>query len=134
MKARRHPFILLEVFLALTILSLALIPLSSFPYRTAKKDREQMMRAESERIYSLVYADFLTQCTHTHPQIGEYNLTSYQAVLPHLGSYQLSATVNIAAKKTSSHSTLYALTFQLHPTSSIFPKPKPFCRHLTIEN
>lgn len=79
----KRKFILLEVFIALALISLAVIPITSYPYKIYCKELESLQKIELEHIYDLAMADFIKTLTssltwdkiegkHT---IGEYKNT-----------------------------------------------------------
>ncbi len=53
----KRSFLLLEVLIALAILSLCLTPLVRIPYLAIKKNREAFARMEIERISNLAFAE-----------------------------------------------------------------------------
>jgi|JI9StandDraft_1071089.scaffolds.fasta_scaffold64985_2 hypothetical protein len=59
MKRRFHPFLLTEVFIAITLLALCLLPLMTFPYRAAQKEREALFSLEKERLLGVAFARLL---------------------------------------------------------------------------
>ena len=59
MKVIKRSFILLEVMIAIALLALVIIPLSSFPYKTYQKQIDLLKLVETQRLYGLAHAEFL---------------------------------------------------------------------------
>ena len=60
MKIRKRSIILLEVFLALAILTIALLPLTSFPYQYFAKEKRLLESIERERVFDLSFRETLS--------------------------------------------------------------------------
>ena len=115
MKRISHPFILLEIFIALTILALVIVPLSSFPYKAAAKEKEAMLAVECERIFGLAQADLLDRI-YSLALLEEAEIGIYTANLSNLGSFDYNAKVTFKKKKKKDQHILLASEISLSPT------------------
>lgn len=114
MKRCAQPFILLEIFIALTILALVIIPLSTFPFKAAKKEKEAMLAVECERIYGLAQADLLDRI-ETIALLEEADLGTYTATLSSVGSFDYNAKVILTEEAKSDKHILLNTEIVLSP-------------------
>lgn len=113
MKISNRPFILLEVFLAISILALTLIPLSTFPYKAAKKERELLTQIECERIFGLAHAHLFTLLETSQEIPSCVDLGNYEGDLSSLGTISLQASANIHLIKEKLPYQLFAIELSL---------------------
>lgn len=59
MNLKKHPFVLFEVFLALAIVAIALLPLTSYPYQYFAKEKRILQSIQRQRLYDVSYAQVL---------------------------------------------------------------------------
>ena len=124
----KRPFILLEVLIAISILALVIVPLSSFPFKAMKKEREMITLIECERIFGLVHADFLAHLQE-HPSFAEsIDLGDYELSLTSLGKWSYHATAELSSKKAKDQHNLYKVTLSLKPSlkQALTPPKKTF--------
>lgn len=129
---RKQPFILLEIFIAISILALVIIPLSSFPYKAYQKQTESMKQVECERIYHLAYADFLSSI-ETNYDKDELDLGSFEANLSSIGKTQYNAFANIERKVADEKHLLLETTISLIPENKNGYTPKKQIYVLYVE-
>lgn len=114
----KKPFILLEVFLAIALLALCLIPIASSPFRHFLKQTKALKQMELERLNDVAYRDFL----HELPSITTFQdlPASKEGALHHLmgpytfrveecGDYSYQASFSywiVAPKKVENHALL----------------------------
>lgn len=123
MKIRKNHFILLEIFIAISILALVIIPLSSFPFRAAQKQSEIMKEIECERIFSLSYAKLLSEI-ETFIDQDEIELGKYFVDLSSLGSYEYRAVAKLTKEVTEKNHFLVKTTLSLLPENERGFTPK----------
>ena len=56
MRRRFHPFLLIEVLIAIVLVSLCLVPLMTFPYKAVHKEKEALFSLEQERLLGVLFA------------------------------------------------------------------------------
>lgn len=94
MKLIKRPFVLLEVIIAITLLALVIIPLSSFPYKAYQKQIESLKLIESERLFNLAHAEFLAHIDEYFSQ-DEVELSPLKMDLANLGQIEYSPKATI---------------------------------------
>ncbi len=117
MKYRLRPFILLEVLIAISILALVIVPLSSFPFKALKKEREMLILVESERVLSLAHADLLTYLQEHPPTEKSIDLGNYELELTTLGKFSYHAMADLTSEKSKERHHLYKVTLSLTSSS-----------------
>ena len=59
MKIVKRPFILLELFLALALISLSIIPIASYPFKIMQKELSSLIEMELGEIAEVAFRDLL---------------------------------------------------------------------------
>lgn len=110
----RRNFILLEVFMALALISLAVIPITSYPYKIYCKELESLQQIEREHLYDLAMASFIKALTTslTWDQVeGIHTLEKYQSIISKETSYP--AQVNVVIENEAPNHRLLKCTLQV---------------------
>ena len=132
MKRIYRPFVLLEVFLAITILALAIIPLSSFPYKTYQKQTETLKQIECERISHVAYGDFLTSIDDYFSK-EEVELGEYEIDLPTIGKFPYQIVAKLDRSEEDKDHCLLKTTLVMTPENKNGYNPKEQTHFLYVE-
>lgn len=104
MQIKKSPFILIEVLIAITLLSLLLVPIASLPYKTYQKELLAIESLELSRLQENLFGDFM-QTVHEKvacdvlEKVGvEESLGLYQIDLPPIGSFPYKANYTLEIK------------------------------------
>jgi hypothetical protein len=133
---KQRPFILIELFLALALISLSLIPIASYPFKITQKEISVLIEMQLEEISEVAFRDLLLDLSsYIDPETLEPSLDvpqkSYAIRLSDSYSWNYIATWEIECKhpqKTPSSKTLLQATLLLQPeekTSSFIKLPRP---------
>lgn len=97
----RFPFLLFEVFLAVALLALCLIPIASAPFRNFVKESNALKQMEIERLSDVAYKDLLERLPlvttfeslpKSKDEAISYDLGPYKFTIEGSGSYLYLAT------------------------------------------
>lgn len=138
MKRRRHGFILLEVFIAISLLTMALLPISSYPYKIFEKERKKLLAIECKRAETLVFARFVQNLTdYITPLLLEQDeilipLGQESIDLGKLGRYAFDVEIKITTENKNQTSYLLACEVCLIPHGSKIFIPEPKVHYLFV--
>ncbi len=59
MHIKKRPFILLELFLALALISLSIIPIASYPFKITQKELSTLIEIQLQEIAEVAFKDLL---------------------------------------------------------------------------
>ncbi len=135
MPIKKRPFVLIELFLALALMSLSLIPISSYPVKIIQKELTLLIEMQLEEISEVAFRDLLLELSsYIDPETLEPSCLvpqkSYTIRLSDSYTWNYIATWELSCKhpqKTPSSKTLLQATLLLEPeekTSSFIKPPK----------
>lgn len=136
MSQKRRPFILIELFLALALLSLSLIPIASHPFKIVQKELTLFIEMELEELSDIAFRDLLLNLSsyidpETLEPTGETFQKTYTVKLSDSYRWNYLATWELNSKhpgKTPSSKALLQATLTLEPEgkmSGLIKPPKP---------
>lgn len=140
MRIRKHPFILFEVFLAMALLSLAIIPITSYPYKVFEKEKKELLAIELKRLEILVFAKFIknlpSHISWQDLQQGEINvdLGIENINMKALGQFPYSAQIKITQNSSKDNLCLLTCEVFLEPQLKHHPKHSSMEHYLFINN
>lgn len=140
MKKRRSGFILLEVFLVIALLSLAILPISSYPYKIFEKEKKELLSIELKRMETLVFAEFVRDLPDhicwSHIEQGDIslNLGTQTVDLGKLGTFSYDAKINITTQRQKKSFCLLACEVCLVPKNPKHLSPEPRIHYLFVNN
>jgi hypothetical protein len=133
MSVNRRPFILIELFLALALLSLSLIPIASHPLKIVQKELTLFIEMELEELTDLAFRDLLLNLgSYIDPEtlelVNDTFEKTYNIKLSNSYSWDYTAVWQLALKhpqKTPSSKALLQATLTLTPDEkrTLFIKP-----------
>ena len=117
MLVRRNGFILLEAVIALALISCAIIPITSYPYKVFAAERKKLQEIEAQRISDLAFSTLVKEVSNSIT-IEELNhgpislkLGEYLIDLGSLGKFTYTTNAEITIK--SSDESYYLLKCSL---------------------
>lgn len=137
-RRQRRSFILLEVFIAISLLTMAIIPISSYPYKVFEKEKKELLAIELKRAESLVFARFVQGlCEHITPHLLEQGLIELELEkqwinLEKLGHFPYRAKISITSENKKKSSYLLACEVSLIPEGNKGFTPQPCVHYLLI--
>jgi len=137
---RKLGFILLEVFIALTLLSISIIPITSYPYKVFTKEKSKLQEIELKRLDSLIFATFiqklpelLTWDALTKEEI-HLDFDIYEIDLKELGSFPYRVELAISTQKQKPSHKLLECRISFFPLIKKSYKPKSIAHLLLVNN
>ena len=83
MRLKRHPFILLELFLALALISLSLVPIASYPFKIYQKELTLLIEMQLQETAEIAFRDLLLDLTsYVDPETLEPYTESPETIYP----------------------------------------------------